>query len=84
MPSTERMKMYKKKLKFNLKWKEKFKWIEYNQQVDGMFCQVCKQYGKPPASARGAWVTKPVNNWVKATELLRQHEKSDWHQLKFN
>ncbi len=28
-------------------------------------------YGKPPASARGAW--------VKATELLKQHEMSVWH-----
>ena len=24
-----------------------------------MFCQVCKNYGKPPASACGTWVTKP-------------------------
>lgn len=45
-----------------------------------MFCKVCKKYGKPPTSARGAWVTKPINNWVKATEFLKQHEKSDWHK----
>ena len=46
---------------------------------DGMFCAICKKYGKPPPSARGAWVSKPISNWVKATELLRQHEKSEWH-----
>ncbi len=28
---------------------------------------------------RGAWVTKPISNWVKATELLKQHEMSEWH-----
>ena len=28
----------------------------------------------------GAWVTRPVCNWVKATELLTKHEKSDWHR----
>ena len=44
-----------------------------------MFCAICKKYCKPPPSARGAWVSKPISNWVKATELLRQHEKSKWH-----
>ncbi len=53
--------------------------MEYDQQVDGKFCGVCKKYGKPPASARGAWVTKPISNWIKATELLKQHEMSEWH-----
>ncbi len=53
--------------------------MEYDQQVDGMFCEVCKKYGKTLASARGAWVTKPISNWVKATELLKQHEMSEWH-----
>ena len=24
-------------------------------------------------------MTRPVNNWVKATALLTKHEKSDWH-----
>ena len=46
--------------------------MEYDQQVDGMFCGVCKKYGRPPASARGAWVTKPISNQVKATE-------PEWH-----
>ena len=46
---------------------------------EGMFCAICKKYGKPPPSASGGWVSKPISNWVKATELLRQHEKSEWH-----
>ena len=40
---------------------------------------VCKDYGKVPAQARGAWVTRPVNNWPKASVLLAKHSKSDWH-----
>ena len=39
---------------------------------EGMFCAICKKYGKPPPSARGAWVSKPISNWVKETELMRQ------------
>ena len=29
--------------------------------------------------ARGAWGTRHVCNWVKATTLLQKHEKLDWH-----
>lgn len=75
---TEKMRNYKKNLKFNPKWTEDWPWIDY-QPAHGMFCATCKTYGKPPSCARGAWVSKPINNWAKATELLRQHEGSDWH-----
>ena len=44
-----------------------------------MFCQVCKMYDKLPASAHGTWVTKPIDNWVKTTELLKMHEESEWY-----
>ena len=43
------------------------------------FVKFVKKFGRPPPSAHGAWVTKPIKNWIKATELLRQHDKSDWH-----
>ena len=43
-----------------------------------MLCSLCKRFGKPPTQAHGAWVTWPI--WVKATELLAKHEKSDWHR----
>ena len=46
-------------------------------------CSVCKKYGKPPVQAHGAWVQRPVANWVKATELLNKHEKSEWHKVAF-
>ena len=51
----------------------------YNEQEGGMFCTPCQKYGKPPVQAHGAWVTRPISNWVKATELLSKHERSEWH-----
>ena len=33
---------------------------------------------KPPVEACGLWVRHPINNWVKATELLNKHAKSEW------
>lgn len=45
-----------------------------------MFCTVCKVYGKVPIQAKGAWVTRPLSNWVKVTSLLAKHDESDWHK----
>ena len=80
---TEKMRLYKDNLRYNPEWKKKWPWIEYKEEEGGMFCSVCKKYGKPPAQARGAWVQRPVTNWVKATELLNKHEKSEWHKIAF-
>ena len=44
----------------------------------GMVCTCCKNYGKPPVAAPGAWISHPIN-WVKATELPDKHAKSEWH-----
>ena len=64
----ERIKSYKKNLKYNVEWKVKWKWMVYDEQEGGMFCTPCQKYCKPPAQARGAWVTRPISNWVKTTE----------------
>ena len=29
--------------------------------------------------ARGAWITRAGDNWVKATKLLKKHQKSEWY-----
>ena len=48
----------------------------YDEHQSGMLCSVCTKYGKPPVQTRGAWVTRAINNWPKATDL---HESSEWH-----
>lgn len=50
-----------------------------SNEVSGMICTTYKTFGKPPVQAQGAWVSRPVNNWVKATSLLRKHELAEWH-----
>ena len=51
----------------------------YDEHQGGMLCLVCTKYGKPPVQVRGAWVTRAINNWPKATDLLKKHESSEWH-----
>ena len=48
--------------------------------VTGMFCKICQKYGKPPATARGAWTSRGVTDWNHATELLKLPNQSKWHQ----
>ena len=75
----EKMRQYKQNMKYSPDWKAKWNWILYDQLQDGMFCSYCKKYGKPPVGTHGAWVTRPISNWAKATQLLAKHEKSEWH-----
>lgn len=74
-----KMRPYKKSLRYDPGWKGKYPWIEYDPSMGGMFCSVCKAHGTVPVQSRGAWVTRPVSNWVKATSLLLKHDKSEWH-----
>lgn len=77
--SQSKMAMYKSKLTYDSNWKKKYPWMDYDSVLKGMVCSTCKVYGKVPVQARGAWVTRPVNHWAKATVLLAKHAKSDWH-----
>ena len=47
---------------------------------DGMFHNTCQKYGNAPAGCRGAWTTRGVKDWNHATELLKQHMRSQWHR----
>ena len=80
LPSdTTKMRTYKSNLTYNEAWRQGYPWMDYDPSLKGMVCTVCKVYGKVPVQARGAWVSRPVDNWVKATALLKKHEKSEWH-----
>ena len=55
--SSSRMRSYKDSLSYDPKWKKKYPWMDYNSNLKGMVCTVCKAYGKVPVQAKGAWVT---------------------------
>jgi len=45
-----------------------------------MFCHICQKIGKPPGTARGAWTSRGVCDWNNATEDVKAHIDSQWHQ----
>ena len=73
------MQTYKSNLLYDPSWKEKYPWMEYDSTLKGMVCTVCKVYGIVPSQAKGAWVTRAVDNWTKAPERLKKHDESEWH-----
>ena len=77
--STNNKPNYKKNLTYDASWRKKHSWMNYDSTLKGMVCTVCKVCGKVPVQAEGAWVTRPVNDWAKATTLLANHEKSVCH-----
>lgn len=64
---------------FKKQWEREFHWLEYDEDLQGAFCKVCKKGGKSLERTGGTWVTKPFNNWKKAVEKMRAHSQSNGH-----
>ena len=80
LTKAEKKKMYKSHLTYNPKWEDKYGWLYCNNPGDGMFCRVCQESGTPPQSAKGAWTTRGMKDWNHATEILKNHNTSQWHR----
>lgn len=72
-------KVYKSRLSFRHQWKSKYPWVYCDDVQEGMFCRLCQEHGKPPPNAQGAWTSRGVCDWNHATEMLKLHSKSKWH-----
>ena len=54
--------------------------VQCEDTIVGMFCTLCKKWGRPPPSVKGGWTTRGIVDWNYATELLKGHSESKWHQ----
>ena len=67
--------------RYNSKWEQDFSWLEFNEDVQGAFCKLCKKWAKESKHrSRGVWTTEPFTNWRKATEKMRTHERGMMHK----
>ena len=73
-------KAYKARLSYRSLWESKYPWVYCNDVKNGMYCKLCQKFGKPPATARGAWTTRRIVDWNHGTELLKLHNESNWHK----
>ena len=54
--------------------------MEYDEDCDGAFCNVFKKFGgKSLQHSKGVWISTPFNNWKKAIERMKAHERSIVH-----
>ena len=66
--------------RYNSKWEQAFPWLEFSEDVQGVFCKVCKKWARDSQQrSRGVWTTEPFTNWRKATEKMRTHERGMMH-----
>ena len=79
MTTSEKKKLYMAKLTYKKEWEAKYPWVYCNDSSLGMFCGICRKWGKNPAGSRGAWTSSGITDWNHATELLKQHGDSTWH-----
>jgi hypothetical protein len=75
----------KRRLKFQLKWFDRFTWVAYSQHLQGAFCKLCVLFGgitggKGGHQALGALVCKPFNRWKDAIEVFQAHSESEYHK----
>ena len=61
---------------YNKKWDETFPWLEFDENLHGAFCKLCKKGRRSLQTAGGAWITKPFTNWKKVTPKMKSHSKS--------
>ena len=59
--------VYKSKLTYRCQWESKYPWVYCEDPENGMFCQIFQKFGKPPATARGAWTSHGISDWNHGT-----------------
>lgn len=68
---------------FQIQWLRDFSsWLVYSAKCDGAFCKVCLLFRKSTAHNNqfGYLVDAPFQNWKKALDYFRNHEKIWYHQ----
>ena len=66
--------------RYNKKWDETFLWLEFDENLQGAFCKLCKKGGRSLQRTGGAWINKPLTGRM-ATQKMKSHSKSEVHLL---
>ena len=68
-------------------WFDDYKWAEYSQERDAMFCFACRHFMPPTyGKAEGAFTKTGFRRWKKArgtNGVIPKHENSQCHKLSY-
>ena len=68
--------------RFSYKWYVDFKWLEYSPHLDKAYCFPCRVFNRNNHNDL-AFVSTGFQNWKRALEKFRAHEKSFTHKSAF-
>ena len=71
LSAPQKKKCYKKKISYKKVLAKVYPWVQSEDHKVGMFCTLCKKWGRPPPRANGEWRTRGIADWNHATELLK-------------
>jgi len=74
-----------RKLRFQLNWLNRWKWLSYSPSQDGAFCKYCALFAPEVGAGRGhqrlgRLVVTSFNKWKDAVESFNAHESTDYHK----
>ncbi len=70
--------------RFQFSWLAIFKWLRFSKHDNGGYCLSCVLFARADISqrvAKSALVSKPLVNFRKAIELLREHAQREYHKV---
>ena len=61
-------------------WLKTYPWLVYSESEDGEYCKCCVLFAHLASNiTAGALVKLPMKNWNKATDILKDHQKKEYH-----
>ena len=57
----------------------KFPWLEYVENYQGVFCKVCRKSESQSQTSSGVWITKPFQNWKRMVQKKKAHTVNEAH-----
>ena len=65
---------------FQASWLKTYPWLVYSESEDGEYCKCCVLFAHLASNiTTGALVKLPMKNWNKATDILKDHQKKEYH-----
>lgn len=72
----------KTKLKFQLRWLDKYKWLAYSKTKSGAFCKYCVLFSQNVGvnQTLGALCIEQFTSWKRALEKFDKHQNTEYHK----
>ena len=67
---------------FQVSWLKTYPWLVYSESEDGGYCKCCVLFAHLASNiTTGTLVKLPMKNWNKATDILKDHQKKEYHVI---